>query len=170
MYNSSMDGAVQSSCDPGRGERSLFTLDVRLHLIPIQEKKKEEEAQTQAGQEGGKKNKQNVNYVTRRKIYDGSFKFKSVSIHIECKLTYSKKESITVKLDPPNIIFNPATGYLQKTCLKQKYRKVEHKKVKKIYDMHILIKIKLLGTFLVVQWLRLCFQCRVCKFNPWLEN
>ena len=94
MYNSSMDGAVQSSCDPGRGERSLFTLDVRLHLIPIQEKKKEEEAQTQAGQDGGKKNKQNVNYVTRRKIYDGSFKFKSVSIHIECKLTYSKKESI----------------------------------------------------------------------------
>ena len=63
MYNSSMDGAVQSSCDPGRGERSLFTLDVRLHLIPIQEKKKEEEAQTQAGQEGGKKQ-------TERKLCD----------------------------------------------------------------------------------------------------
>ena len=138
----------------------LFTLDVRLHLIPIQEKKKKE-AQTQAGQEG-KKKKQNINYVTRRKIYDGSFKLKSVSIHIECKLTYSKKESITVKLDQKKIIFNSATGYLQKTCLKQKYRKVEHKKVKKIYDMHILIKIKLLGTFLVVKWLRLCASNARC--------
>lgn len=54
MYNTSMDRALQSSCDSGRGERSLFTLDVRLHLIPIQEKKKKE-AQTQAGQEGQKK-------------------------------------------------------------------------------------------------------------------
>lgn len=69
--------------------------------------------------------------MTIRKIYNGSFKLKSVSIHIECKLIYSKQESITVKLDPQKIIFNPAIGYLQKTCLKQKYRKVQHKKVKK---------------------------------------
>lgn len=52
-----MDRALQSSCDSGTGERSLFTLDVRLHLIPIQEKRKKKKAQTQAGQEGEKKKK-----------------------------------------------------------------------------------------------------------------
>ena len=27
-----------------------------------------------------------------------------------------------------------------------------------------------LGTSLVVQWLRLCFNCRAHRFDPWLGN
>lgn len=53
-----MDRALQSSCDSGRGERSSFTLNVRLHLIPNQGGKKKIKAQTEAGQEGGKKEKE----------------------------------------------------------------------------------------------------------------
>ena len=33
-----------------------------------------------------------------------------------------------------------------------------------------LLKWKVSGASLVVQWLRLCFQCRGCRFNPWLRN
>ena len=33
-----------------------------------------------------------------------------------------------------------------------------------------LLKRKVSGASLVVQWLRLCFQCRGCRFNPWLRN
>lgn len=50
-----MDRALQSSCDSGTGERSLFTLDVRLHLILIQEKKKRKKPKHKQDKRGGKK-------------------------------------------------------------------------------------------------------------------
>ena len=33
-----------------------------------------------------------------------------------------------------------------------------------------LVRKEAAGTSLVVQWLRLCFQCRVPGFDPWLGN
>lgn len=49
-----MDRALQSSCDLGTGERSFiyFGCETTLNSNPGEKKKK---AQTQAGQEGGKK-------------------------------------------------------------------------------------------------------------------
>ena len=35
---------------------------------------------------------------------------------------------------------------------------------------HVLGNLCTCGTSLGVQWLRLCFQYRGCKFNLWLEN
>ena len=39
-----------------------------------------------------------------------------------------------------------------------------------VYFLYMLLEISMGGTSLVVQWLRLCSQCRVLRFDPWSES